>query len=340
MYFALITLTNLFPNRTGLLVGLFNSCFDASVVVMALFRVIYDFGHVPIGHIFLVFNVIPVSIFIYSFFWPSLKEVPGKAVTVDESVAEPAKTDDGRVQLDEVELEESTPAPTPLQVLPTEEVVDPYDLTKVGYRKQITSPEFISSTGYMAVGMLFINTYLGTVDVQLQDAFGVETGHIMSYVLGGILPLGLLSVPVVGWLLDKKGFVVSFLVLQGCYLLFCVLSLFYVVPVQVINFPLFTFLRALFFSAAMTYVIQTFGYANFGRIWGTQQVVAGFTNMLQAVLIQMVYEGFDGNYLSMNVTMLIVVLILTYFPVFLFLRKRQVAARALRDIQHKSISSG
>lgn len=217
-----------------------------------------------IGHIFLVFNVVPGTIFIYSFFWPNLKEVVGKAVIVDESVKEPPKTEDGRVQLedlDTVSLEEMDsvppPSPSPASAPPLQGEADAYDLTRVGYKRQIQSPEFWASAFYLSLGMLFINTYLGTVDVQLQTAFGMEQGHLMSYVLGAILPLGLLSVPVVGWLLDSKGFLITFAVLQGCYLCFAVLSLFYSIPVQVINFPLFTFLRALFFSAAMTYVIQT-----------------------------------------------------------------------------------
>lgn len=86
------------------------------------------------------------------------------------------------------------------------------------------------------------------------------------------------------------------------------------------------------------YSFLSFGYASFGRIWGTQQVCAGVTNIFQYVLVQMVYDGFDGNFLSLNVLQLIFVLLLMYFPLFLFFQKRQRALTSEKNTTAQAIS--
>ena len=73
--------------------------------------------------------------------------------------------------------------------------------------EQVATWEFASLTVFMSVMILWANSYLGSVRVQLLDAgasTAVATAMVNNFNI--VLPLGVLAIPVIGLLLDRAGF--------------------------------------------------------------------------------------------------------------------------------------
>jgi hypothetical protein len=215
--------------------------------------------------------------------------------------------------------------------------------------------EFIFIMLYLSFNQMWLNTYIGTLEVQLKEVYNEGTGNIISYgnclivtvatlmtIFSVVLPVGFLGSPVIGYMLDNKGkktvkipvrFVgmkVSFTVLGSGLVLFSFLNLFkYSFAVQVINTILFTFVRALFYAAVVAFYFKVFGYKSFGRLFGVSQVVSGegqlvskfnkklgTVGFLQSAFLNMTYNFFDGNFFAMNLIQLVSVLLLSFFPLY------------------------
>lgn len=136
--------------------------------------------------------------------------------------------------------------------------------------------EYIFIVIYLSVNQMWLNTYIGTLEVQLKDVYSESTAATLMTIFSLTLPFGFLASPAIGYLLDNKGMKVSFTVLGTGFVLFSALQLLkFVFFIQVINTVIFTLVRALFYAGVVAFYFKVFGYKSFGRLFGVGQVVAG-----------------------------------------------------------------
>eukprot|EP00122_Pirum_gemmata_P008856 Pgem_evm1s8175 len=94
------------------------------------------------------------------------------------------------------------------------------------------------------------NMYIQSVDDQLKINFGKEEQLVLTKAFNYILPIGgVLSVPVVGFLLDKGGIVVNFTVLVLLFVLQAVINFIPNASVQYFGFCVFVLSRTQLYSS-------------------------------------------------------------------------------------------
>jgi hypothetical protein len=67
-----------------------------------------------------------------------------------------------------------------------------------------------------------------------------------------------------------------------------------------INVLLFVFLRPLYYSAMSDYATKVFGFATFGRVYGTIICVSGLVNLSQTGIDALTKGAFNGNPIPVN----------------------------------------
>ena len=69
------------------------------------------------------------------------------------------------------------------------------------------------------------------------------------------------------------------------------------------NVVLFVLVRPLYYSAMSDYATKVFGFATFGKIYGTIICFSGLVNLFQPVIDAVNYDVFGGNPTPINVTL-------------------------------------
>ncbi|CEJ61481.1 hypothetical protein PMG11_10014 [Penicillium brasilianum] len=144
-------------------------------------------------------------------------------------------------------------------------------------RQQMVSPWFILITLMTILQMVRMNYFIATIRIQCEFllASTARAKHINDF-FDIALPLGgILSTPIVGYLLDKLslesilGLIVVFTTIIGA--VNCVPS----VGAGYVTVILFVLLRPLYYSAMSDYATKVFGFATFGRVYGTIICLSG-----------------------------------------------------------------
>jgi MFS family permease len=194
---------------------------------------------------------------------------------------------------------------------------------------QVKSAIFWLCAVFTTFNLFRVNYYIGTVGEQMLSFPGdmVFVGNFtvsrqelqaefFTELFAYFLPVvGVLSVPVIGLMLDRLGLYLSVWVLVVSGVLYAVFSLLFFLPieVQLITFILVAFFRALLFSVMATYVAVQFSFVHFGKLWGIVFLMGGIVNLAEYFMT--VYA--EGSYFWINVGMLAVSLIMLFFPIYL-----------------------
>jgi len=172
------------------------------------------------------------------------------------------------------------------------------------------------------MNLLRVNLYIGTVDQQLSSFRGANHQKVTEYssIFALLLPLvGVVSVPFVGWSLDKFGIWFSVVLLCVSGNLYALTSLFFMfpLPVQIITFVMVGIFRALLFSVMATFVAVRWGFEDFGKLWGIIFLFGGVINVGIIYVAYVVNSHLDENYFWINVAMSFLSLLLSAYPVYL-----------------------
>jgi LAT3 family solute carrier family 43 protein 1 len=108
----------------------------------------------------------------------------------------------------------------------------------------------------------------------------------------------------------------SLWVLNVSATLFGLLSCINVLPLQLVTFLMMSFFRAFLFSAMSNFVVDSFGFAHFGKLWGLVFSIAGVINIGLYFLTQLVYHALNGNFFCANVGLTSVSAALFLFPLW------------------------
>ena len=294
--FSFMHISNLFPENKGTVITMLNVALDASSLIFVVLGSLYSAFPQTLNYksIFLAFAALPLLSLVVGFFlWPM------KAFELQA----PTDTDEFGMQMEPV-LEKT-------------------------FKSQVASLVFWLCAIFTTLNLFRVNYYIGTVGEQLLAFTGelvfagnstVSTNELQAEffteMFAYFLPLvGVLSVPVIGVLLDKVGLYLSIWVLVVSGVLYAVFSLLLFMPieVQLITFILVAFFRALLFSVMATYVAVEFSFVHFGKLWGIVFLMGGIVNLGEYFMT--VYA--NGQYFWINVTMLILSVVCIGFPVYL-----------------------
>eukprot|EP01126_Amoeba_proteus_P044655 TRINITY_DN4970_c0_g1_i8.p1 TRINITY_DN4970_c0_g1~~TRINITY_DN4970_c0_g1_i8.p1 ORF type:complete len:410 (-),score=45.25 TRINITY_DN4970_c0_g1_i8:157-1386(-) len=293
--FSFMHLSNLFPAYKGTIITLFNVGLDASSLMFQLLYFLWFYSGLKLRWLFVIYAIFPsFSLVVGTLLWPNKpfpepeqlnedEETPKKPVHVNDSVPEPEKQT---------------------------------------FFKVILSSEFWLCAMFTTLNLLRVNFYIGSVEGQLSNCFGVTEAEITTFtnVFGILLPLvGVTSVPLVGWIIDRFGLLFSIFVLTLSGNIYGLLSLLTMLPVQVqvVTFVMVALFRALLFSVMATYVAVKWGMQDFGKLWGIIFFLGGIINVLLYLLGNEIQTKLNNQYFWPNAVLTIVSLLLMAFPFYL-----------------------
>jgi MFS family permease len=302
VFFPAISLAPLFPSRAGTVVSIVNTAFDASVGVFLGVRALVFAG---VGTRLEVFVALAIGagtlVAVLVFIWPEPPVEASFAVLVeaeeDDSLVLHASDEEGisgdaDVGTSKPDTSESIDASEDILDMETSDgsaVVcesRPVQPLRDSSLRQILvpfaqEPVMRYFLVFMCVQMLFMNTLIGTMVPQLYSRFPPDTVSTLVLAFNITLPAGLLFAPLVGWLIDTFRYVRLLWLLTSLLLLYPALHLIDSVVLLVFNFAIFTFARALLYSLLTTFVMRAYGMENFGKLWGSSQLLSGVLGLFQ-----------------------------------------------------------
>lgn len=168
--------------------------------------------------------------------------------------------------------------------------------------EQMATPWFILMTGLTVLQMLRMNYFIATIRSQYDFMLGSESASIqINSFFDVALPLGgVLATPIIGILLDSVSTATLLAILVGFISTIGVFGSLPYMWAGYINVILFCLLRPLYYSAMSDYAAKVFGFATFGRVYGTIICFSGLVNLLQPAIDATSHDVFHDNPLPLN----------------------------------------
>lgn len=169
--------------------------------------------------------------------------------------------------------------------------------------KQMMSPWFILITLLTVVQMLRMNYFIASIRSQYEYMLGSESRAMdVNDFFDIALPVGgVICTPFLGLLLDNSSvpqtlaFIVTLTTIIG------VLNSLPFLWAAYLTVGLFVVLRPLYYSAMSDYAVKVFGFATFGRVYGTIICLSGLVNFSQYGLDALTLGTFRGNPIPINI---------------------------------------
>ena len=307
---SMMHLANLLPAYSGTIITILNVMIDVSSLNLKVMKLVTD--HTPFTRkdAFSMYVAAPAAILITApCLWPRDRYEERGATTASQVAAPSLKTS--------------------------------------SFWKQVRSTEFLMCAFFTAFHLLHINLYIGTVDDQLRMMWftnssspfdeNLRTLHLSGYakalhygeslqpsqnlvqslcsLFAWILPLGglVMTLPV-GYTLDNFPLWVSIALLSAAAILHSVCTLIARTEIQIVGFLLFAYYRAALFGTMATTVAFTFGYDNFGKLWGTLYAISGLFNFSIEPLAVLAQKQETFYWINLCIAVVSGILFLTYPP--------------------------
>ncbi|KAJ5219677.1 hypothetical protein N7468_008881 [Penicillium chermesinum] len=200
--------------------------------------------------------------------------------------------------------------------------------------KQMATPWFILITIMTVLQMLRMNYFIATVRSQYEYMLSsVDLAARINEFFDVALPVGgVLFTPFIGMLLDR----LSVAVMLGIIVAFTtVIGILNSIPTLWAGYStvtLFVLLRPLYYSAMSDYATKVFGFATFGRVYGTIICLSGLVNFSQYGLDALTHRTFHENPIPINATLATAGFLVGVVLVsFVAIKGRQMAAQARHD---------
>jgi MFS family permease len=150
---------------------------------------------------------------------------------------------------------------------------------------QILSAEFLWLTFFFLVNTFWANFYIGTFDMQLGDKHSLtpELRHEFAQWFTMSITMGVLTIPPIGALMDRKGFPATSLV---CLLSGVAWALLLIADSPQRHYLMYSFVfysiyRTSLFTFFFAYLADVLGFQFFGMMGGIIFLMAGVLGMLQ-----------------------------------------------------------
>ncbi|TDZ39558.1 Protein FMP42 [Colletotrichum spinosum] len=328
-------LANAFPKHSGLIIALVTGAFDASAAVFLLYQLVYDAtdGQLSLEKFFYAYMAIPALLVIAEVVYmparsyhsiPQLEEkiekVQDNGRDVHESDDEisddrtlrkirSARADRRLSKLDQIEEVVGDAQQREERIKVNEERHEASGvwgvLHGVSAQKQIQSPWFVLILLLTIVQMLRMNYFIATIRAQYRFMLGSEAeADDINHFFDIALPVGgLASTPFIGVLLNNLSVPTTFGILTVLIVAIGVLNCLPFVWAGYATVVLFVIFRPLYYSAISDYATKVFGFATFGRIYGTIVCVSGLINFSQFGLDALTHGPLHGDPTPVNITL-------------------------------------
>jgi MFS family permease len=324
-------IANAFPKYGGSIVALVTGAFDASAAVFLFYRIAYDASNRSFKPqtFFLGYLVVPLAIAIAQLtFLPyeAYKTAPQLEMKIHraENNMRDVHSSDDDLPDDEVWRRRklrSTRRRKRLSQLDDligdaewrkkkeEKLEQKLDTSGVwgalhnkSAQEQMLTPWFILLTLLTVLQMVRMNYFIATIREQYLYMLGsIDLATAVNSFFDWALPLGgVLSTPFLGALLDNVSTPGVLLILVFVITAIGVIGSIPTLWAGYVNVILFVLLRPLYYSAMSDYATKVFGFATFGRVYGTIICFSGLVNLSQTGIDALTKGKFHGNPIPIN----------------------------------------
>lgn len=195
------------------------------------------------------------------------------------------------------------------------------ELRKQSFMRQLLSAESTGMGIFYTLNVFCIQFYLGTTRLQLEQKGDI---HLRVTGIANIVPaFGFLGIPVIGWLLDTKGYGIT---LGTINFLAVVASLFEAMPslwFQVVTLIIWCAGRFFLYTSYYAIFGALFGVQNFGKMVAIDNTVNGVFGLLQLPLTQWGLHGLGGNFTAINLIQVALLMPLFIFAAYMHKWERE-----------------
>ncbi|KAF2642170.1 MFS general substrate transporter [Massarina eburnea CBS 473.64] len=327
-------IANSFPKYAGMIVALVTGAFDASAAVFLFYRLAYEAsdGTFKPQHFFLAYLAVPFAILIAQLtFLPSESyKTQGQLELKLERAADDMRDvhssdedlpDDELWRIRKARSTRRKRRQDRLDRLVGDEVVRKMRGEQEEHRheasrvwgalhnksasEQMVTPWFYLLTFLTVLQMVRMNYFIATLREQyiyMLDSVTLATN--INEFFDWALPIGgVASTPFLGLLLDNVSTPGVLLVLVTIITIIGIVGSIPALWAGYVNVILFVLLRPLYYSAMSDYATKVFGFATFGRVYGTIICFSGLVNLSQTGIDALTKTTFQGNPIPVNTTL-------------------------------------
>ncbi|KAG1710961.1 hypothetical protein DVH05_013682 [Phytophthora capsici] len=218
-----------------------------------------------------------------------------------------------------VEVQQTTPKRIPLTPTMGKEDDVVYRLVDIDLIKQMKSFEFAYIVVYAAVQVLRATIYIGTANKLLDNYGDQDHGYLYTTVFSFVLPLGFLFVPSIDYLVETRGLSKALLFTNVLGVLYNVIQLVPILPLQCVSFFLFTAFRAFLYAIISAFTAKTFGLKNMGSLMGIIFSIGSVISLAEYPAVYISNVLFNGDLTMLNVISLLSCVLM--IPLTMYLRK-------------------
>ena len=185
------------------------------------------------------------------------------------------------------------------------------ELRKKSFKEQFFSSESFWMGVFYTLNVFILQFYLGTMRLQLE--YKGDSDNAYSNFGNVVVAFAFLTIPVIGWLLDKKGYAIT---LGAILSLNVFTSVFQALPVLWLQWiTITTWMVARFFMYSSYFAIfgALFGFRNFGKLVAIDNTFNGLFGLIQYPLTYLGIHGLDGDFTWINVAQIVVLLPFYFF---------------------------
>ncbi|KAJ4376539.1 hypothetical protein N0V86_006652 [Didymella sp. IMI 355093] len=324
-------IANAFPKYSGTIVALVTGAFDASAAVYLFYRLAYEGtdGAFKPQTFFLAYLIVPVAIVIAQLtFLPTenYKTAPQLELKIQRAVENErdVHTSDDDLPDDEVWRRRKNRSArrrkrlSKLDQLVGNEVSRKKQEEKYEHQlevsgvwgalhnktavEQMLTPWFILLALLTVMQMVRMNYFIASIREQYAYMLGsIDLAARVNEFFDWALPLGgVLSTPFLGMLLDNVSTPGVLLIIVIIATAIGIVGSIATLWAGFVNVLLFVFMRPLYYSAMSDYATKVFGFATFGRVYGTIICFSGLVNLSQTGIDALTKRTFDGNPVPVN----------------------------------------
>ncbi|CZR59374.1 probable MFS transporter [Phialocephala subalpina] len=320
-------MSNAFPKYSGTIVALITGSFDASAAVFLFYRLAYE----ATGHsftperFFFLYTIIPIFIFLsqIAILPPQMYDTVPVLEKKIERARDPSRdihSSDEEIssedELDRIRSWRSDRRKNKIRKLDNllgdeghrQERADREEerlaksvvwgvLHGLPAHKQMLTPWFILITLLTVIQMLRMNYFIATIRAQYEYMLDSEyLAASINHFFDVALPVGgVICTPFIGLFLDNLSVPTALLVIVTLTTIIGVLNSLPFVWAGYMTVCLFVLLRPLYYSAMSDYATKVFGFATFGRVYGTIICLSGLVNFSQYGIDALTLEVLHGN---------------------------------------------
>lgn len=198
------------------------------------------------------------------------------------------------------------------------------ELRKKSFKDQFYSSESFGMGIFYTTNVFFMQFYLGTTRLQIgYKAGGVDAASGYVDFANIVVAFACVTIPVIGWLLDKKGYGWTLGTINALAVLSSVLQALPVLQIQWLTLVVWMVARYFMYSSYFAIFGALFGFRNFGKLVAIDNTFNGLVGLLQYPLTTLGLHALGGNFTAINVGQVVILLPLFAFCFFMYKWERE-----------------